>query len=248
MAVRAILFDLDSTLWRVEQPPHWDVVSDLQCAQLAPDWRRLGFDHLDLSAFVRTFWANFGARSEVPNPTLEEWTGGSVVQDTLAGFGARCEDTAANSLWDGLNNLPSRYYNISPFPDAPSTLEALHWAGYRLAVITNRRQRDAILHRELRDQGLPDVFDAIVTSGDVGFQKPHPLVFESALGRLQVAPGDALAVGDNYENDVVPAAKLGLVAVLKLNEREPDPACSLAHYQVPSLSALLDLPEIRQKP
>jgi putative hydrolase of the HAD superfamily len=80
-----------------------------------------------------------------------------------------------------------------------------------------------------------------VTAADVGYRKPHPLLFESALERLGVAPHQAVFVGDSYEDDIVPAAQLGMTAVLKLNGREPDPRWVLARYQVPSLAALLQL-------
>jgi len=127
------------------------------------------------------------------------------------------------------------------FPDAIPTVEALSAAGYRLAIATARPLTAKILGRELRDLGLPDVFEAIVTSGELGYRKPHPLVLESALGRLGVAPEEVVAVGDCYENDVVPAAKLGMIPVLKLNGREPDASRVRARYQVPSLAALLEL-------
>jgi putative hydrolase of the HAD superfamily len=85
------------------------------------------------------------------------------------------------------------------------------------------------------------VFEAVVTSGDVGFRKPHLLVFETALARLGVSSREAVVVGDSYENDIVPAAKLGIVPVLKLNDREPDPSWLLARYQVRHLRELLEL-------
>jgi FMN phosphatase YigB (HAD superfamily) len=64
-------------------------------------------------------------------------------------------------------------------------------------------------------------------------------VFETALARLGMRADQAMMVGDSYEHDVVPAASLGMVAVLKLNEREADERHTLADYQVQTLTELL---------
>ena len=137
--------------------------------------------------------------------------------------------------------IPFRHFNIRPHPDAIATVEALNDAGYRMAIITNRPLTARLLTRELRDQGLPEVFEAIITSGEIGYRKPHPLVFGSALERLDIAADETVMVGGSYENDIVPAVKLGVTSVLKLNDREPDSSYVLARYQVPSLAALLEL-------
>ena len=241
MTVHAVLFDLDDTLWRVEGTPDWDEITGLQSVELAPHVARLGFDHLDLAKFIRCFWCNWSAANSVPNPALKELKPAATIQETLAEYGVECADGDAECLWETLHNVPFRYFNIRPFPDAISTVEALSAAGYRLVVITNRPLTPKIVGRELRDQGLPEVFEGIVTSGEVGFRKPHPLVFESAIRQLGVQPDEAVVVGDSYENDIVPAAKLGMVPVLKLNGREPDASWVLARYQVSSLAALLQL-------
>jgi len=167
--------------------------------------------------------------------------GPASIRKALAGYGVVCADGDAERLWDALNNVPLRHFNLRLFPDAIPTIGALNEAGYTLAVATARPLTAKIVARELRDLGLPDVFRVIVTSGELGFRKSHPLVFESALARLGVSPDEVLAVGDSYEEDIVPAAKLGMVPVLKLNDREPDASWVLARYQIPSLAALLEL-------
>ena len=137
--------------------------------------------------------------------------------------------------------VPPSAKNHHLFADAVATALALSARGYRLAVATARPQSAAVTARELRELGLPDVFRAIVTAGEAGYRKPHPLIFESAARQLGVRPEQVVVIGDDYERDIVPAANLGIVPVLKLNERAPDPRWVLAQYQVPALSALLEL-------
>ena len=44
--------------------------------------------------------------------------------------------------------------------------------------------------------------DLIVTSAEVGVEKPDPAVFHAALTKAGVKPEEAVYVGDDYNNDV----------------------------------------------
>lgn len=44
-------------------------------------------------------------------------------------------------------------------------------------------------------------FDAVVTSVDCGWRKPHPSVFETVAERTDTLPSDLLHVGDDHEED-----------------------------------------------
>lgn len=156
-------------------------------------------------------------------------------------YGVECADDNAACLWEAMHTVPQRAFNYHLYDDAITTVQALNSAGYRLAVATARPLSAAVVHRNLCEQGMPDVFAAIATSGAVGYRKPHPLVFDAAARQLGVQPENALVVGDSYEEDIVPAAGLGMLPVLKLNERKPDPSWALVHVQIASLADLLDL-------
>ena len=58
------------------------------------------------------------------------------------------------------------------------------------------------------------MLDPIVISYRVGKEKPHRMIFETALEEAGVAPEAALMVGDDYEADVAGAHALGMKAVL----------------------------------
>jgi putative hydrolase of the HAD superfamily len=97
------------------------------------------------------------------------------------------------------------------FPDVWPTLERLAEAGIRRAVISNWVWEAPELLHEL---DLAAWFEALVISARVGFNKPHPGIFEVALARTGVAPAEALHVGDSFRNDVLGARALGIEAVL----------------------------------
>jgi putative hydrolase of the HAD superfamily len=74
---------------------------------------------------------------------------------------------------------------------------------------------------KLEQTGLAGSFSAVVISGEVGFGKPDPGIFEHALEVLCVDAGDAVMVGDNWERDVEGALSAGLRAVWIAHGREP---------------------------
>jgi FMN phosphatase YigB (HAD superfamily) len=91
--------------------------------------------------------------------------------------------------------------------------------------------------------GLPA--DMIATSDDWGVSKPDPGFFRKMIEVSPVGPGQTLYVGDRLDNDIIPAARVGLRTAL-IN-RGPwatiwrdDPAAS----QVPTLrvDSLAELP------
>jgi HAD superfamily hydrolase (TIGR01509 family) len=65
---------------------------------------------------------------------------------------------------------------------------------YKLAVLSNA---PAGLARWLDDWGILHLFDVVVCSGDEGVAKPDPAVFELTLGRLGVAPAEAVFIDDS---------------------------------------------------
>jgi HAD superfamily hydrolase (TIGR01509 family) len=63
--------------------------------------------------------------------------------------------------------------------------------------------------------GFGELFDAFVTSEDVGYCKPHRAMFETALRELDVHPEAAAMIGDRPERDIAGAHALGLRTIWK---------------------------------
>jgi len=82
---------------------------------------------------------------------------------------------------------------------------------YPLAVISNA---DGKIGDVLTRCGIADCFAAITDSGLVGYEKPHPAIFECALRGMQVAPEQSVYVGDMYSVDYLGATRAGMQAIL----------------------------------
>lgn len=82
---------------------------------------------------------------------------------------------------------------------------------YQMGVISNADSRIAAV---LEQCGIADCFLTITDSGLVGYEKPHPAIFEAAMRGMGVAPGESLYVGDVYSVDYLGATGAGMQAML----------------------------------
>ena len=78
---------------------------------------------------------------------------------------------------------------------------------YRLGIIANQSFG---AEQRLKDYGIYDFFDVIISSAEVGLEKPDPAIFQLALETAGCAPEEAIMIGDRLDNDIDPAAGLGM--------------------------------------
>ena len=103
----------------------------------------------------------------------------------------------------------SKYYCV--FPGVVETLERLKARGYRLGLISNY---DSSLWQTLDDLKLKQYFDPILISVDVGYEKPHPRIFQKAIRQVELPPDRCAVVGDNLISDVQGAEAVGMKGIL----------------------------------
>jgi len=97
------------------------------------------------------------------------------------------------------------------FDDVLSTLETLKEQRFTLGLLTNLAQDMSPLCHKL---GLESYLDFVVTSQQVGADKPEPPIFLAALDRAKVEASQAVHVGDQYKLDVVGARGVGINPIL----------------------------------
>lgn len=94
-----------------------------------------------------------------------------------------------------------------PIPGMAEAVRELYDAGWRLGILANQPPE---VERLLRARDLWDLFEVHAVSDVLGFSKPDPRLFQRALEKAGVAPGQALMIGDRVDNDVAPAKALGM--------------------------------------
>jgi len=105
-----------------------------------------------------------------------------------------------------------KFSTMRPFQDVIPTFIALKKLEIKICVLSDGaalKQYEKILRLRLQD-----FLDEIIISEEVGIRKPNPKLFELPLKRFKIQPSEAIYVGDNYKNDIIPCMQLGMHTVL----------------------------------
>ncbi len=120
---------------------------------------------------------------------------------------------------------------------------------YKLGIITNTvTSREKHVRSALRKIRIERYFDAIVTSVDVGYEKPDTRIFLAALIKLGVAASEAVMVGNRISKDILGANRLAMKSVLyKWNDRYADTITSDLDKPDYTINSLTELPPLLSK-
>ena len=197
---KVVTFDAGNTLIRLSRPVGvtYAAVAKRFGAELNP---------ADLEHGFREAWKTVPRLPDAPGPRADDgrvwWR--EVVMQTLEN--ARVEVEPFDDFFDAVYQeftLPG-VWRLEP--GALELLQDLRRAGFRLGIISNF---DLRLHQILKHIGVLHLFEQIVVSSQVGAEKPSPRIFEEALRRFAVAPGELLHVGDDEKADGDGARALGI--------------------------------------
>lgn len=224
--VRAIVFDLDGTLWHLPVQMTSEVANAHSARQIEPLLTEWGVTCNAFDLCGRLLVAVEHARRESAAGALLSPAYAEVLDGVLREAGIILDARQLNALWTAWQ-VDAVSLGRQLYPDTVTTLAWAKQQGYRLGLISNRWSNGAYTERELDSFNLGRIFDAITVSSDAGWLKPHPEIFYAALRALGTAPEETLIVGDSLRTDIAPAKMLGMRAVWKRNgrrDRQPDPA------------------------
>ena len=217
MPVRAVVFDVDFTL-----------------AKPGPDLGPEGYERLGARygldarpGALRRRAARCARRRSKRHPELDHdeeiWI--RFTQRIIEGMGGAGDTYAAACEMEG---AWAHAHHFELYEDALPTLDALRDRGLKLGLLSNSA-RD--LDEFVGHHGL--TVDAVLTSRAHGKTKPHEAIFRRMLELLDVAPSEAVMVGDTIEDDVEGATAVGMRAVLVDREgryRSPARSPTCARY------------------
>ncbi|MSR62478.1 MAG: TIGR02253 family HAD-type hydrolase [Planctomycetes bacterium] len=107
----------------------------------------------------------------------------------------------------------TKFRELKPFEDAIPLLAALRAAGVITGVITHgwtTKQAEKIVRLGL----VPHLSSrAVFISDQLGISKPNPKIYALALRDLGLAANEAMYVGDSPSHDITPPKSLGMKAV-----------------------------------
>ena len=201
MALRAVLFDIDDTLFPTSafaERARRRAVQAMVDAGLAVDADEA---YEELQEVVAEFSSNYGRHFNQLVLRL-----GSKIRDGVH---------PAIVVASGVQAYHATKEHLAAFPDALAALDELRRTDLVRGVISNGltvKQAEKIVRL-----GLSNAFsaNAIFISEEIGVAKPHPRIFTVACDSVGVSPEEAMYVGDNPEMDVGPAHDAGLITCLR---------------------------------
>ncbi len=239
MPFRAILFDIGDTLWHSRAAPPAREFRRLAAERAAAVLRQFGVRGHDPATVARVAWVAMEKAMHAARATdYVEPDYGAVSRAALHALGLELTREQAGFL------LESTYISgieggKALYPDACETLFELRRRGFLLATVTNRAFGGERFRADLREAGLDIGWDAEAVSVEVGYLKPHPAIFEFALGALGVEPGEALMVGNSLAEDVAGAQRIGVAAAWRRSK--PDAEGVVPDYEFDEVRELLAL-------
>ncbi|MET1044000.1 MAG: HAD family hydrolase [Microbacteriaceae bacterium] len=202
MSIPVVLFDLDDTLFA-----HRDSV----VTGIGAHRRLLGGAFLD--ADDRTEAVRWHALEE---EHYHRYLAGELTfaeqrraraRGFVERFGVVLDDSEADAWFEAYFDEYQRAWRLHD--DALACFDAL--PGARFGVITNGEL--SFQQRKIEAVGLRSRLEHVVASGEVGYAKPDPRIFNHACGLFGVSSGQAAYVGDRLRTDAIGAAEAGLVGV-----------------------------------
>jgi len=189
---RAVLFDMDSTLYTNEEYAFAQI--ELQLGRLAAA-RGKSLDQTKLEvAAHRQKWSD---------------ENGGLSLSLANAFVAFGVDIAESSKWRDELAKPGLY--LGKDARLRSALEKLA-LGRALAVVTNNPV--GVAEKTLGALGVRDLFCAVVGLDTCGVSKPHAAPYLRAASLCGAEPETCLSVGDRYDIDVALPLELGMGGVL----------------------------------
>lgn len=208
--IKSIFFDVGHTLITTAMP------TTAVCQRMLSE-HGYSYERERVQAAMRAADAEYATRYHTPN---HDWSSPQTIQAlwlryyrhvfellALPQLDAAQADALAHELigWYG---QPAAW---QPFEDALPVLADLHARGLRLGAVSDW---GVTLTPILHAHGFSRYLDFALSSGNIGFCKPHAHFYQLALQRARVAPDEALHVGDSYYADVRGARAVGITPVL----------------------------------
>ncbi len=230
-AISCVLIDVGGTLW----PSGWaatEAIEQARCERLADVLPALAPPrNVEFSRQLNACRAEYARLVERDNPLSQDID--AVIHSAARRLGLRLDAAGLGAIRDAVCVSPVGRLEL--FPGARELLARVKSRGWHCVAVSNAGWRNASAYRrDFDDLGIGRYVDAVISSVDVGFRKPHPAPFEAALAAAGCRAAQAVMIGNSAHNDVQPAVALGLRAILVAIEK-PRPAVRTAHGVVDSL-------------
>ncbi|HEX9116659.1 MAG TPA: HAD family hydrolase [Anaerolineae bacterium] len=222
-AIQVVLFDLGGTLLHYEQPPEhtFDAINEAAMRAFLVAAARAGAKIADPALAVRAVARMAAAADAKAARALHANNAESVIREGLEAVEIHLTAKAWNA------GITAYYAAVSAVVtpvagDAKAVLADLVGQGRSLGMVSNTLWSPEFHDADLQRFGLLEYLPVRVYSSAAGIVKPHPAIYRQALDRLDVAPAEAVFVGDKLAVDVAGPQKIGMRAILVVSPFRPE--------------------------
>jgi HAD superfamily hydrolase (TIGR01549 family) len=199
--IKAVLLDLDDTL--LANPTRRFTENYLGLLD------RFLRERIGLNGVIERLLAGTRAIIQNTDPTRSNWQVFFETLDPLLTVSRDVFDTAVAEFYRAA--YPQLEALTQKRPGARTLVEWLMAHDYTVAVATNPFFPRVAIEQRIAWAGLRDLPFALVTTlENMHYAKTHPAYYEEVLARLGIQADEAIMVGDDWENDIIPARQAGL--------------------------------------
>ena len=205
--IKAVIFDLDNTLYDYN-------VNDVIAMRALCAFAKENFN-LDEESFRKVY-------TEARRIVKTRLTEGAAQHNRMLFFQAALELIGKNPFHYAAEMYETYWgtflKNMTLYDGALEFLQSLKTEDFKIAICTDMTAH--IQYRKIKRLGISDLIDVIVTSEEVGFEKPSPLIFERVLEKLKVEANEAAYFGDSFRKDIEGSANCGMKPFYFIADRE----------------------------
>jgi len=213
MRIYAVTFDLWDTLIK-EVPGGSDKVADLRIERVMDALASRGLVHTREELVAA--YAHTGRFLELTWSKRRDMGIKDQVLFLLTCIDAKLPGRLSREGFEEIVEIYSDCILDSPpvlLPGAKEALEAVKLRGCRIGLICNTgRTPGTTLRKLLERMGILWYFDVTTFSNEILVRKPAEAAFRTTLDRLGALPKVAVHIGDNPDNDIDGAKRVGMMA------------------------------------
>ena len=199
MFYKGIIFDLDNTLYDYElchQRAITDVFNYLIKKNLSLNIEYLVYEYENISKKLK-YELGYTASSHNKSIYFKQLL--KKININLS-----CFSIINNLYWETF------YDNMIFFDGVYDFIKWNKINGIKIGLLTDYETEYQII--KLEKLGLLEYIDYIVTSEEVGIEKPSSKIFMTLLEKMKLTSSDVIMIGDNYEKDIKGALNLNIVS------------------------------------
>lgn len=142
--------------------------------------------------------------------------GQGACRSRFFAFQMMCEEAKVACAYSVAKRLDERYWHefiMRIELNSGAEVFLRRCAELRLPVCAVTDMLAGVQVDKLSKLGVGKYINYLVTSEEVGAEKPAPIIFETALNKLNLNSSEVIMIGDDFSKDILGAENLGIRAI-----------------------------------